>query len=220
LPIAVLFDIDGTLVTFEFDVEGTRKALIAELSRQGLDVSGLSLSTPTQQIVDFARRQAEAGESGTDFRLLRRRLYSILDESEVKSARNASVFPGTKKTLLYLRNRSVRLGVLTNSGRKAADEVLAKGRLLDCFDFVLTREDVDSMKPSPEGVLKAVQMFSLPKEQVYYVGDGILDIIAAKKAGLRIISVATGMYPPDRLRADGADFVVSSLRELPSLLKL
>lgn len=216
----MLFDIDGTLVTFKFDVQGTRRALIAELSRRGLDVSGLSLTSPTQQIIDSAKEQIESERTGVDFPSLKRKLYSILDEFEVKGSREVAVFPGTRETLLYLRSRFARLAVLTNSGRKAAYAVLQRGRIFGCFDFVLTREDVDTMKPSPDGVLKAVQRFSLPKEEIYYVGDGILDIIAAKKAGLRIVSVATGIYSSGQLRANGADFVIPSLKQLPALLNL
>lgn len=126
----------------------------------------------------------------------------------------------TRETLLYLRGKSVRLAVLTNSGRKAAYAVLRRGGILDCFDFVLTREDVDTMKPSPDGVLRAIQRFSMPIEEICYVGDGILDIMAAKKAGLRIISVATGISSSDQLRAGGADVVIPSLGELPPLLNL
>jgi HAD superfamily hydrolase (TIGR01549 family) len=219
MPTAVVFDIDGTLVTFNFDVVGAKKALIAELASEGVDVSGVSLSFTIQEIIDYAKKAA-SGKSKVDFGSLRKKLYSILDESEARSARDASVFPGTRETLLCLRRGRIRLGVLTNSGKGAAHEVLRKGKLLDSFDFILTREDVDTMKPSPDGLLKAVKGFSLPKEQVYYVGDGILDIVAAKRAGLRIISVATGRYSQERLRDEGADYVISSLTELPSLLGL
>ena len=215
---AALFDIDGTLVTFKFDVKGTRKALIEELSRSGLDTSGLDLSSPTQAILDAARKQAVGGEAGVKYAALRKRLYSILDDFEVESSRQASVFPGTKRTLLHLQKSAVRLAVLTNSGRKAAYSVLKKGSILGCFDFVLTREDVDMMKPSPEGILRAIARFSLPKKEVCYVGDGLLDIAAAKAAGLRVVSVATGIYTADRLRAEGADLVFSSLLELPRVL--
>jgi phosphoglycolate phosphatase len=213
---AVLFDIDGTLVTFKFDVKGTREALLAELSRSGLDTSGLDLSTPTQQMVDAAK--ARSKKAGVDFAALRGRLYSILDGFEVESSRSAEMFPQTRPTLLHLRSRSIRLAVLTNSGRKAAFEVLRRGRILECFDFVLTREDVESMKPSPDGILSAVARFSLPKEDVCYVGDGLLDIAAAKGAGLRIISVATGTQLPERLREEGADCVISNLSELPAII--
>lgn len=217
---AVLFDIDGTLVTFRLDVQGLRKALIGELSRRGLDTSGLGLTSPTQQIINSAREQIETGDAGDDFTSLKRKLYSILDDFEEESSKEATVFPVTRKTLLYLRGKSIRLAVLTNSGRRAAYSVLRRGKILECFDFILTREDVGTMKPSPEGVLKALERFSLPKEEVCYVGDGIFDVMAAKKVGLKVISVATGIYTPDRLREEGADFVISSLKELPKVLRL
>jgi len=217
---AVLFDIDGTLVTFKFDVKGTRKALIQELERNGLDTSGLDLNSPTQKIMDAAKSQTQDRPGAAGFAFLKGKLYSILDEFEVESSSQAAVFPGTKEILLRLRSRAVRLAVLTNSGRKAAYSVLRRGRILDCFDFVLTREDVDTMKPSPDGILKAVSRFSLPKEEVCYVGDGILDIVAAKRAGLRVISVATGIHTAGRLREEGADRVISSLKELPEALGL
>ncbi len=216
----MLFDVDGTLVTFKFDVQGARGALIDELSRSGLEVSSLSRNSRTQEIMDTARMQLESSRQGSDFASLRERLYRILDKYEEESARETEVFPETRDTLMRLRERSIRLAVLTNSGRKAAFTVLRRANVLDCFEFVLTREDVESMKPSPEGVLEAVRRFSLPKTDVYYVGDGILDIVAARGAGLKVVSVATGIYPPDRLRREGADFVISSLSELPSVLSL
>ena len=215
---AALFDIDGTLVTFKFDVQGTRRALIEELSRNGLDTAGLSLTTPTQVIIDSARAQTAGGKGGVSFESLRRKLCSILDDFEVESSRQAKAFPGTRETLQYLREKSVRLAVLTNSGRKAAYSLLRRGRILDCFEFVLTREDVEMMKPSPAGLLEAVTRFSLPKEEICYVGDGVYDIVAAKGAGLKVVSVATGIHTSDRLRQEGADFVISSLEGLPEIL--
>jgi HAD superfamily hydrolase (TIGR01509 family) len=214
MTIAALFDVDGTLVTFQFDVPGTRKALIAELAKSGIDTSGLGLSTPTQQIIDAAKKQVQRGQ----FASLKKRLYAMLDGFELEGSRKATPLPGARKTLLSLRARRVRVAVLTNSGRKAAYNVLRRGRMLGCFEFVLTREDVEMMKPNPEGVLEAVRRFSLPKEQVFYVGDGLLDIAAAKGAGLKVISVATGTQTGDRLREAGADFVISSLKELPGIL--
>ncbi|HME18850.1 MAG TPA: HAD family hydrolase [Nitrososphaerales archaeon] len=215
---AVLFDVDGTLVTFEFDVPGAKKALVEEMTRMGIDTSDVSLTSPIQAIIDAARLKVQRGRDDADFAPLKRRLYAILDDFEVESSSKSTMFPGTKKTLLYLRSRSVRLGVFTNSGRRAAYSLLRNGGILECFDFVLTREDVDTMKPSPAGILKALERFSLPKEEVCYVGDGIFDITAARAAGLKVVSVATGNYTPERLRKEGADFVISSLAELPGIL--
>jgi phosphoglycolate phosphatase-like HAD superfamily hydrolase len=70
------------------------------------------------------------------------------------------------------------------------------------------------MKPRPEGLLMAVTLLSLPKESVYYVGDSTFDVMAAKAAGVKIVSVTTGNYSAERLRSQGADYVISSVSEL------
>ena len=118
--VAAVFDIDGTLVTFHFDVRGTRIAIIEELSKRGFDTKGLGVTTPTQTMVESARMQVESGKVRAEFGEVRAKLYSILDASEMESSRTTSVFPGTRETLDYLKFKSVRLGVLTNSGRMAA----------------------------------------------------------------------------------------------------
>ena len=215
--LAAVFDIDGTLVTFRFDVQGTRVAMIAELTKRGFEIAGLDTTTPTQTIIDRAKIQVESGKVKAEFDEVRAKLYSILDASELESSRTTKVFPGTRETLDYLKSKSVRLGVLTNSGRKAAAEVLRRARLEDCFEFVLCREDVAMMKPKPDGLVRAISVLGMPREQIFYVGDSRYDIIAAKQAGLRIVAVQTGNYDETRLRKEGADYVISSISELPGL---
>ncbi len=218
MPPAVLFDIDGTLVTFEFDVQGTRGAILELLRERGFDVTGLSLSSPTQQMMDAARGQVDRGVVKLHYPRIRREIYSILDAFEVKSAKQATIFEGTIGTLDALRRRSTRLGVVTNSGRPAADSVLGRYGLLEYFEFVLTRDDVEEMKPGSAGLAKALSLLSLPPSQVVYVGDSLLDIRASKGAGVRSVSVATGNYTEERLRAEGAEEVISSISLLPELL--
>ena len=213
---AAIFDIDGTLVTFTFDVKGTRKALLEELKAEGFETEGLDLTTPTQGILDAAKAQAR--QKGKAYERFRKAAFSILDSFELAGVGSTSVFPGTREALLYLRSKGVRLAVLTNSGMKAASEALRRANLVDCFEFVLTRNETETMKPRPEGLVKAVSMLGVPKEDVYYVGDSPFDIMAAKEAGLKVVSVATGNYSKERLSADGADFVVSSIAGLRDIL--
>ena len=220
MSLGVLFDIDGTLVSFEFDVQGSRLALFAELTKLGFDTGGLSPTSPTQHVIDYAQGQISAGAVNASFGAVRKRLFAILDEFELRSSPKVTVLPGVYDALESLRRKHVKLAVLTNSGRRAAADVLRRGSLLGYFDFVLTRDDVDSMKPSPSGVKKALSTFALRKEQVFYVGDSVFDIMAAKAAGLEVISVATGHYTVERLKGEGADVVISSLKELEAALPL
>lgn len=217
MTVAAIFDIDGTLVTFTFDVKGTRKVLLEELRARGFDTTGLNLTTPTQQILDAAKSQTSHGREGA-YEDLRRAAFSILDYFELQGVASTSPFPGTREALQYLQSKGVRMAVLTNSGRKAASEALGRAGLLDCFEFVLTRDDTEAMKPRPEGLAQALSMLALPKEAVYYVGDSPFDIAAAKLAGLKVVSVATGSYSAERLLEDGADYVISSIPELRGVL--
>ena len=123
-----------------------------------------------------------------------------------------------REALVGLKDGGVRLAVLTNSGRKAATRSLTVAGLLGFFEFVLTRNDTETMKPRPEGLLQAVSMLSLPKQDVYYVGDTPYDVMAAKAAGVKSVSVATGSYNTERLASEGADFVISSISELGGVL--
>jgi HAD superfamily hydrolase (TIGR01509 family) len=217
MAVAAIFDLDGTLVTFTFDVRGTRKVLLEEMEKRGFNTTGLNLTTPTQYLLDAARSQLpDKGEAAYDD--LQRRFFEILDRFELESARSTAPFPGIADDLRLLKSRGVRLAVLTNSGKKAAFESLRKAGLRKYFEFVLTRDDTETMKPRPEGIAKAASMLGLPKSSVYYVGDSPYDISAAKRAGMKVVSVATGNYSADRLRNDGADYVISSVSELRGVL--
>jgi len=216
MVVAAIFDIDGTLVSFKFDAQGVRTALIGELRARGVDTSGLDLSSPTQTILDAAKSRMAPGDGG--YGDYRRKAFDILDYFELRDIGSTKPFPGIREILTGLKAKGVRLGVLTNSGRKAATRSLAIAGLLGLFEFVLTRNDTETMKPRPEGLLQAVSMLSLPKHDVYYVGDTPYDVMAAKGAGVKSVSVATGSYAPGRLAAEGPDFVVSSISELGSVL--
>lgn len=217
MTVAAVFDMDGTLVTFKFDVKGTRKAILEELGKRGYDTSALDMISPTQRILDVVKVQAEERGDG-EYAAVRAEIFSILDAFESKSAILTLPFPGAKEALLGLKERGVRLAVLTNSGRGAAAVALGAPGLTDLFEFVLTREDTDTMKPRPEGLLMAVSRLGLPKEFVAYVGDSLLDVQAAQAAGVRLISVATGNYPRERLVEAGSSTIVSSLSEVAGAL--
>ena len=214
---AVILDLDGTLVTFTFDVRGTRQIIIAELKGRGFDTTGLDQTTPTQRILDAAKSQVPP-RTGSEYAAFKASVFATLDRFELQGAESTSPLQGALDAVRYLKSKGVRLAILTNSGRKAASESIRKAGLDGFFEFVLTRDDTVTMKPSPEGLVQASTILEVPVDSVYYVGDSPYDIIAARGAGARIVSVATGSYSMERLRAEGADQVIPSLSELPRVL--
>ncbi len=218
MVVAAIFDLDGTLVTFKFDVQGTRRAIIRLFESQAVDTAGLGLNTPTQEMLDTAKARLQPGDQGA-YAALRAKVFSILDDFEEQSVPSTSVLPRTREILVGLKATGVRIAVLTNGGRRSAIQSLGRAGLEDLFEFVLTRNETEVMKPRPEGVVMAVERLSVPRESVYYVGDSPFDIMAARGAGVKIVSVATGNYSADRLKADGADFVIHGLSELENVLE-
>ncbi len=214
---AAIFDLDGTLVTFNLDIREWRKVLLDVVRKYGFDPGGMSLNTPTQDILDYARDKA-GPERPEVYARLKGEAFSILDRLELDGAASATVFPDAVDTLRYLKSKGVRLCIVTNSGSKAASESLKKSGLGGYFEFVLTRDDTETMKPRPEGLIKAIRMLGLSPAEVLYVGDSRYDIMAARQAGVRSVAVATGNYTVEMLKEVGADVVISNISQLRTVL--
>jgi len=216
----LIFDVDGTLVSLKVDIEKLRSTTARELVRMGFDTSFMDGGNlHTQEIIDRARQQVESGRVKADFSAFRRALNGALDAIEMEWNALAEPIPGTSEVLARLRDSNVRLATLTNSGRRPSDWLLTRYDLLRYFDFTLTRDDVPALKPSPDGLRKAVELMGLPVDEVVYVGDSVIDVRAARAAGVRVTSVTTGRYSPERLRTEGSQSVIGSLSELLDLVR-
>ena len=214
MDVAAIFDVDGTLVTFSLDLRVWRRTLLDLVKRQGFDARGLDEGSSTQSILEAVESQAARDR----FVRLRREAFALLDRLELEGVASATVFPDAVEVLQRLKSRGVRLCVVTNSGKAAALRSLEKAHLSSFFEFVLTRDDTDRMKPRPEGILKAIEMLNVRPGNAYYVGDSKYDVMAAREAGARPVGVATGNYTAERLRCEGAEFVIGALSELPVIL--
>ncbi|MDA4136249.1 MAG: HAD family hydrolase [Thaumarchaeota archaeon] len=215
----LIFDIDGTLVSLKVDGERLRSTTSRELTRMGFDVSFMKEGNLyTQDVIDRAKKQVESGLVQVDFEVLRSNLNKALDELEMDWNSQAEPIEGTPKVLGHLKSSAIKLATLTNSGRAPSDWLLRKHGLLGYFDFTLSRDEVPAMKPRADGMLKAIALMGFPREELLYVGDSVIDVRAAKAAGLKIVSVTTGRYPVERLQQEGSDYVIGSLSEIPDLL--
>ena len=145
---------------------------------------------------------------------LRQGLLDILNKAE-EEHKTPELMPGAKEILDYLDGR-VKLAIVTGNGRPITEETLEQLGLKKYFKAVMTRED--GMKPLPDGINKALSVLDVTPAEAIFVGDGHADILAAKAAGVTMLSFAS-VRSPDLLREMGADFVIKSLLELKELIK-
>ena len=119
--------------------------------------------------------------------------------------------PGLHACLETLRACGLRLAIFTNRG-SGMGVVLDSFNLRPYFDLVMTVADVKA-KPAPDGLLRIAESWKRPPENLIFVGDSLLDAMAAEAA--RVCFLA---YRNPRLQAQGH---VESLAELEqSLLEI
>ncbi|NHV99796.1 MAG: HAD family phosphatase [Thaumarchaeota archaeon] len=217
---AVLLDMDGTLIEFNYNYVSARRLIIAKLVEMGVEESILSESKPApvnvEDAVMFMRRK---GFSEEELRILRRKAYEVVEPMELEAASNPVLRKGVSDLLSWLMDNGVKTAVCTNNCSTACEIVLRKTRLKRFFTHVLTRDDVERLKPFPDIIIKACEKLCVPPEKTVYVGDSPIDITAARSARVKPIGIVSSLCNAEKLKNAGAELVVSSMDELKEQLK-
>lgn len=125
--------------------------------------------------------------------------------------------PGIVETLGELRNRKFRMGVVTATFHREADEVLRFHGLRDYFEFVIGGDDVKKAKPDPEGILTACGRLGAGPEEAIYIGDTAGDAKAAKAAGCTMVALLNEFSNKEALGA--ADYMIEDIHELLGIVR-
>lgn len=211
---AIVMDMDGTITRFNLDYMGARRQALKELER-------MNLRTPemTEQISIYViLKNLKDRANPLDFVLVRRKLYNLLEEMELRAAQEVTLYPGAVQTLQELRSRSIKIGIVTNNGRAGTELTLKRFNLKSYFDAIVTRDDSEKVKPDPDPILMALGEMNATPHEAIVVGDGVMDILAAKAAGVASVAVATGPFTSERLLQVEPDYLLGSVNDLPTLI--
>jgi HAD superfamily hydrolase (TIGR01548 family) len=119
-----------------------------------------------------------------------------------------------------LRDR-YRLAIYTGRPRRAAHLAVERFAPAITFDPIVTSDDVENLKPAPDGLLKIQKM--LPEAELMYIGDNIDDARCARAAGVPFVGIAaTNGHQREEIaelfRIERALAVVDRIEELESAL--
>jgi HAD superfamily hydrolase (TIGR01509 family) len=213
---AVFFDLDGTLVEFKLDVRGSKAEVLSLIRSVAPGVKGLNETCSYYSMLDKVRKSVDS----KTYERIQGSAYAILDRYEMEAAKETSLREGALDVLKYLRISGKKIALLTNSGRRAVGLILERFDIEKYFDKVLTRDELSSMKPSPEGICLLLNLFGLKPDECVTVGDGAIDIIPSRTVGLKSIIVAGGYGPFRKVLEQKPDYLIQSLSDLPNLLEL
>jgi HAD superfamily hydrolase (TIGR01509 family) len=211
---ALIFDFDGTILDTEspeFDVWASvyaRHGATLEIAEWGKGVGTWDAFDP------HAHLQTLTG-STLDPHTLRHEVRTRVHET----IRALEPIPGVLETLQAARNRGLRLALASSSSHDWVVEHLARLGLLDRFESLSTRYDVERVKPDPGLYLHALAQLGLEPSRALAIEDSPNGARAALAAGIRTVAVPNAVtrtleFPEGvtRLERLGAD-------ELDALLK-
>jgi len=84
-----------------------------------------------------------------------------------------------------------KLAVCSNSIRKTVLTVLSKFDIIDCFDLILSNEDVNNSKPHPEIYWKAMSRMGYLPEETLIIEDSPYGLLAANRSKANVMRVSS-----------------------------
>jgi len=128
-----------------------------------------------------------------------------------------TLFPSVSETLHTLKDRGIRIGVVTDSITSTQEKKgwLKKAGLEIEWDAWANSCEVGAKKPSPEIFNAALKKIELEPWEVYFVGHKQSEIDGAKEVGLETVS----LYPDNpEITADHSIHKFEELLQLPKLV--
>lgn len=216
---AVIFDFDGVIVDTEPLHYAAFQRLLAPL---GLDFSWeqyvetyMGFDDRDAFIEAYKVRQRELSTSELhDLIELKASLFQEIIRDGI------SAYPGVVNLIRSIRASNTPLAISSGALRSDIEPILETLGITDCFDIIVTAEDVAKSKPDPESYqlahtrLNTFHSLHLPAQQVLAVEDTPAGISAAKGAGLQVLAV-TNSYPATHLSL--ADIITATL-DLPEIV--
>jgi phosphoglycolate phosphatase-like HAD superfamily hydrolase len=211
---AVLFDIDGTLISTGGASDRAWRRAFRELHGVDVDVPAVTgKGVPDPQVGRIVFEEAigrqPTGEEADA--LMRRRLDHLAEE--VESSPGYVVKDCVVETLEQLRSDGILLGLTTGNVEEAAHVKLAREGLDRFFSFGGYGSDSPDRTALTRKALEraaAALGEEIDRARCFACGDTPRDVEAGHGAGIRVVGVATGEFTVDELRDADADAVIST----------
>jgi pyrophosphatase PpaX len=127
-------------------------------------------------------------------------------------------YSGAEELVADLTAFGATIGVVTSKRHLSAMHTLRAAGLDGHLPLLVAMEDTDVHKPNPEPLLLALQRLGVRAAECVYIGDAVVDVLAARAAGMASIAVTWGAGDRADLVAAGPLAVVDTMEELRRLL--
>jgi 2-phosphoglycolate phosphatase len=206
----LVFDLDGTLVDSYEAITASLNHACSHFGLEPLPAAKVRLMVGRglEQLIASVLGQDRTGEGVRLFR----------EHYAVNWGAGTHALPGAADAVRELERRGYRMAVASNKPARFSRAILADCGMLLWFGAVEGPDTAGVTKPEPTMVRRCLHTLGLEAAETLYVGDMVLDVETARRAGLRVALVPGGSSPPEELQATG-ELVLPSLAGLLELLQ-
>jgi putative hydrolase of the HAD superfamily len=234
--LAVIFDLDDTLVAFDLVTESTWRQVCDEYA-------AANPAHPAAAVYDavtseshwywsdeerhrvgrndiFAARRGIVKSAFEKHGLPLHDAVKVADRYSTLRLENMYVLPGAKETLSLLSDGQIPLGLITNGDSETQRSKIDRFGLGGYFKEILIEGEVGFGKPDRRIFELAVSRFGVTPEQMLMVGDNLKwDVAGPQSVGMRGIWFDVKKRGLQKNSTVVPDAVITSIAELPEHLK-
>jgi phosphoglycolate phosphatase len=183
----IMFDFDYTLADATIGIVSSFNHAFSKLDIPTCDTESIKKTVGLPIDVAFIQLTNNKNEFLIDrFRNLFR------EKANEVMSKNTVLYDDTIVTLKRLKKSGFNTGIVTTKYRFRIVETLNTHDISDLVDVIIGGEDVKVPKPSPEGLLLAIDCLKVHRNRVLYVGDSLVDAKTAMAANVDFAAVTTG----------------------------
>ncbi len=212
----IIFDLDGTLIDSLED--------IANSANNILSLHGFPLHPVNQYkqyigdgVFKLVERILPADKREKAF--IEKFMKAFREDYHKNCDITSTPFNGIMQLLYGLKNKGLRLAVLSNKPDELTRRCIDKMLPVECFDIIRGHLDSRPRKPNPETALEIIKQMGVQPSETVFVGDMDIDIHTALNAGFLPVGVTWGMRTKQQLTDCGAKIIIDNPEELYDIIE-
>lgn len=208
-----------------FDLDGTLLHTIPDIA-ENLNIMLEKYGYPTLSEKEVAKRVGNGAKN-----LVKQSIPITLNEEELKErldfynkiytqsgSKKTALFDGIEELLVSLKEKGIKLAILTNKPQMTTDDVYKTYLQRFGFSKVVGASDTVKCKPDKTATENIIKELSIKKEEVVFIGDGETDVMTAINSGVLGIAVLWGYRDKEDLESAGAKVFAKTPKEVFNLI--
>jgi len=214
LPRLVMFDLDGTLMDSVPYLAAAVDKMLMLLGREPAGIERVRdwVGNGSRVLV----RRALAGGLNHDGVAdeLADEALALFMQAYAGGHELTAVYPGVRECLDWLREREVKLAIITNKPAQFIEPLLEEKGLAGYFDWLVGGDTLPQQKPDPAALFWVMDNAGVAPGESLFVGDSRNDVRAAKAATVPCVALTYGYNHGEPIADEHPALVLDDLREL------